>query len=110
MRSLRYLNTVLTLIAVLLTLTLWTLWTASPLPDPTAAPAQAQGILEAGLQRRDMINRLDMLNGKLDALIDLLRSGEARVRVESGDKAESQPVTFTPTPRSDVRPAEASAQ
>lgn len=86
MRSLRYLNTMLTLIAILLSLTLWTQWTSSPLPDPTVSEARADGILEAGLQRQQMVQSMDLLNTKMDQLIGLLKSGQARVRIENPEQ------------------------
>ena len=44
MRSIRYLNTVLTVIAMLLTLQLWTLWTSPPAQTLSAAQmAHARG-------------------------------------------------------------------
>ncbi len=104
--SFRYLNTMLTLVAILLSLTLWTWWTQSPLAEATVSPARAQGILEAGLQRKDMIDRLDMLNGKMDALIELLRSGQVRVRVE--DDAHTESAAAGPAPRTERRFPEAS--
>lgn len=107
MRSLGYLNTVLTLIALLLTLHLWTLWTASPaIPAPADAGAQqirstggsvtptgpnSGGLPDAASQRREMVDQLRLANQKLekiDQLIELFRDGKARVRVEAvpGDK------------------------
>ena len=86
MKSLRYLNSILTILAVLLTLNLWTLWTSGALQGgpEVATPAQAQGIPNAGAQRIEMINELKQQTGKLDQLITLLKSGQARVRVEAG--------------------------
>jgi hypothetical protein len=98
MRSLRYLNTVLTLIAILLTLNLWTLWTATASHpaaaiDLTAAtPARAQarppsgGIPDAGAQRREIADQIKLGNQKLDTLIEMFRSGQARVRLEAPPK------------------------
>ncbi len=96
MRSLRYLNTMLTVIAVLLSLTLWTLWTMSPLPDPTVSEARAQGILEAGLQRQQIIQSMDMLNTKMDQLITLLKTGQARVQIENPPQQTTAPSPMTP--------------
>ncbi|MBI1335685.1 MAG: hypothetical protein GC164_01835 [Phycisphaera sp.] len=82
MRSLRYLNSVLTVIAVLLTLNLYTLWTTSPASIETVPTAQAAGLPDGGAQRKEMIDQLKLLNQKFDQLTQLLKSGEARVRIE----------------------------
>ena len=91
MRSLRYLNTVLTLMAVLLTLHLWTLWTGGPTGDghsplELAATARAAGIPDAGAQRKQIIDLLKLQNQKTDQLVNLLKSGRARVRLEGASK------------------------
>lgn len=107
MRSLRYLNLVLTVIAVLLTLQLWTMWASGPtlLTDTAvAAPsrppsasvvrsrqaAKASGIPNAGAQRAETARQLQQLNQKADALINLFRSGQARVRIEGGLGADDK--------------------
>ena len=93
MRSLRYLNGVLTVIAVLLTLQLWTTWSTGSTTLPGASVAEAKttrsqtaarrsGIPDAGGQRAEMVKLLKQSNQKTDALIALFRSGQARVRVE----------------------------
>jgi len=96
MRSLRYLNTILTVLTVLLAMQLWTSWIA---PSSGAAerggaasllsPVQAQvsdgsGIPNAGAQRKEMIDLLKRQSQQTDQLIALLKSGEVRVRVEGG--------------------------
>jgi len=94
MRSIRYLNAVLTVIALLLTLHLWTLWTSptsgrSPsdlVPEP-AAHAQA-GIPNAAAQRVEMIKELKNVSKKLEELKGLFLSGKARVRVEGAAKVD----------------------
>ena len=90
MRSSRYLNTILTVLAILLTLNLVTSWTASgpTLADPASAQVRTSTAApptppNAGQQRNDMIKKLDEVSGKLDQLMTLLRSGEARVRIEN---------------------------
>jgi len=85
MKSLRYLNTVLSAIAVLLTLNLVTLWSLSPAPAlDGASDASAQGLPNAGAQRAQMVEAQNKTNQKLDELIKLLKSGQARVRLEAG--------------------------
>lgn len=91
MRSLRYLNTVLTILCVLVSLQLWTAWTV-PGPGTTMAvaeayplvsEAQAAGIPNAGEQRKQMIDELKQQSRQIDDLMSLLQSGEVRVRVEA---------------------------
>ncbi len=85
MRSLRYLNVVLTVLTVVLTLHLWTLWTGEALSSVTPS-AHAGGLPDAGAQRKEMIDLLKGMNQKMDQLAALLKSGEARVRVEGAKK------------------------
>ena len=92
MRSLRYLNTVLTVIAVLLTMQLWTTWSAGSASWPGASVAQARtrsqaasrasGIPNSGEQRAETVRQLKKLNQNTETLIGLFRNGKARVRVE----------------------------
>jgi hypothetical protein len=88
MPSLRYLNVTLTVIAVLLGLHLWTLWTApvvggAPLSAQAVAQAEAAGgIPNAAAQRKQMIELLKRLTQKTEELTGMLKSGQARVRVE----------------------------
>jgi hypothetical protein len=99
MRSLRYLNTILTVLAVLLVAQLWTTWMTPHLAGAdtgVATPAWAQsrgagsggGIPDAGAQRKEMIDLLKKQCVQNEELAGLLRSGEMRVRVEQtpGDK------------------------
>lgn len=94
MRSLRYLNTVLTLIAILLTLHLWTLWNGpagaavSSVTPAQAAPRTA-GIPNATGQRYEMVDLLKQLNRKTDELTGLFRSGKAKVTVRESKKAKA---------------------
>ncbi len=78
MRSLKYLNTILTVIAVLLALHLWTLWTVAPSSLPTV---EAAGIPDSGAQRQQMINELKLLNQKAEQIKGLFTTGRARVTV-----------------------------
>ncbi len=86
MRSLRYLNTVLTVIAILLTLQLWTLWTTGGRDDgrmvDVASVARAGGIPNAGMQRKQANDLLKTLIKKTEELTGLFKSGRARMRLE----------------------------
>jgi hypothetical protein len=77
MRSLRYLNCVLTVLAVLLSLQLWTTWNTSH--ASMVQEAHAQGIPNAGAQRKEMIDALNSIQRELQQTNDLLRSGQLRV-------------------------------
>jgi hypothetical protein len=84
-RSLRYLNSVLTILAVLLTLNLWTLWTTAERVGgalPEFASTASAGIPNAGLQRYETNSLLKSLNQKTEELTGLFRSGAARIRME----------------------------
>ncbi len=88
MRSLRYLNSVLTVLAILLTLQLWTMWTQSAAPSRSAAwldvarPAHAAGLPNSAMQRKQTNDLLKQLIRKTEELNGLFKSGRARVRVE----------------------------
>jgi len=98
MRSLGYLNTVLTIIAVLLTLNLWTLWTSEPAgagSSPVAGVFESQALAQnrkrseqppappnAGSQRKEMIRQMFQLNSSVDQLIAMFKDGTAKVRVQ----------------------------
>jgi hypothetical protein len=81
MRSLRYLNCMLTVLAVLLTLQLWTTWSASSVT--ITQEAHAQGIPNAGAQRKEMIESLNKIQQELSTTNELLRSGQMRVVVDA---------------------------
>lgn len=84
----KYLNSVLTVIAVLLALNLWVGVHQSPAAaaiDPSA-DALAQGRVDAGKQRADMIAELKNLSGKVDAMSKKLTDGSMKVTVENMDK------------------------
>jgi len=88
MKSIRYLNTILTVLAVVLTLQLWTAWTTGP---DTLSEARAQGIPDAGSQREQMIGELKLLNKKVDQLKALLTSGKVRVSItDAQDKPKDE--------------------
>ncbi len=90
MRSIKYLNGVLTVIAVLLTLNLWTIWTAGvPTGGPAVdlaqdAQAAPAGIPNAAAQRKEMIREMQAVNRSVAGLTAMFKSGQARVRVEGG--------------------------
>ena len=86
MKSLRYLNTMLTLIAVLLTLNVWTLWTVTPGGNTlsVATEAQAAGMVNAAQQRKEMITALNNINANAAEVKSMLSGGSARVRLEAG--------------------------
>lgn len=89
MGSLRYLNSILTILTVVMTLQLWTVWTGSGSPTPTGSPpplsptqAWAEGIPDAGAQRKQMVDLLKQLVQESAAQTKMFKNGEARVRVE----------------------------
>jgi len=88
MRSLRYLNTILTIVAVLLSLHLWTMWSVSPAGESlslaTEAQAAPEGIPNAASQRKQMIDEIKSNTRKVEELLNLFKSGQARVRLEAG--------------------------
>lgn len=85
MHSLKFLNSILTVLAVLLSLQLYTSWSAPTAPT-LATPAHAQeggGIPNAGAQRREMIDLLKRLSQQVEELNGQFKSGKARVTVEA---------------------------
>jgi hypothetical protein len=87
MRSLTYLNSVLTVLAVLLTLQLGVALQggqATPITLERSALAEPAGIPNAGDQRKQMIDLLKQVSSQLSDLNKLMKSGEVRVRVEGG--------------------------
>jgi hypothetical protein len=85
MRSLRYLNAILTVLAVLLGLQLWTAWTQTNLGTPArvqAAPPAAGGIPDTGAQQKEMIDLLKQLVQKVQEQTDLWRSGDVHVHTD----------------------------
>lgn len=81
----KYLNAVLTTIAVLLALNLWVgvhhAPGVSPNPEGTAL---AQGRVDAGQQRTEMIAQLKSLSSSVDSLSKKLSDGSVTVKVEGG--------------------------
>jgi len=84
MRSLRYCNVILTFIAVLLTLNLWTAWVTTPGGSMMSVTddAHAQGIPNAGAQRKEMVDQLKSVNAEIKSLHATLKSGSVRVKVD----------------------------
>ncbi len=83
MSSVRYLNTILTLLVVVMALNLWTAWCAAPSMLPAA---RADGIPDSGAQNQQMIDQLKLLNHKVDDLSSLLGSGKLRVITTAADE------------------------
>lgn len=84
MRSLRYLNTILTVLAILLSLNLWMQWTQTPAAAlPITSQAQAAGLPDSGAQLQQQIELLKQLNRTSEELTGLFKNGQARVRTES---------------------------
>jgi len=84
MKSLRYLNTVLTLIAVLLTVNIWTMWNMTPGGQAlsVATEAQAVGIANAGQQRKEIVDALKRVNADTSEMKSMLANGSVRVKIE----------------------------
>jgi hypothetical protein len=68
-------------VIVLQTLILVSQWTG----QSPVTPAYGQ-IPDAGGQRQQIIDELKTLNGKMDKMVDTLKSGEIQVRVPKDDK------------------------
>ena len=85
MRSLKYLNSILTVLAVLLSLQLYTAW-MSPSGPSVATPVQAQESAmpaNAAAQRKEMIDLLKRLSQQVEELNGQFKAGSARVRVDA---------------------------
>ena len=92
MNSLTYTNGVLTMLAILLSLTLFTAWSGGGGAASESAyisDARADGITNAGAQRQAMLNQLQLMNTKIDAVQSAI-SGGVRVRVEAAGEGEAQ--------------------
>jgi len=79
MNSIRYLNGILTVLTIVVAMQLCTTWTTGPQLGQTA---QAQGIPDAGSQRRQIVDQLKLLNKKTEEVKALLTSGKVRVTVQ----------------------------
>ena len=78
-----YTRTCLTVIAGLLTLVVMGLWTdAAPGPKEAVAQKSAPtGFQDPSKQRQSQVKEMQKTNVKLDELVDLFRSGKAKVVV-----------------------------
>ena len=91
MKTLRYLNTVLTVIAVLLTLNVYLQLTASPagaaVSTATEARAadksKAKGVGSTAAREQAQLEALQDINSNLAALSTKLSDGSVRVKVDS---------------------------
>ena len=70
MRSLTYLNSILTVLAVLLVMVLWTMWTTTPAGDTLTMTQQAHaaGIPNAGQQRKEILDAVKKVNVQIGEL------------------------------------------
>lgn len=93
MKSLRYLNTMLTVIAVLLTVNVWTLWSVTPGGEvlSAASEARADGIANGGAQRQQIISAIKQVQADTGELKAMFKNGSARVRLEAGSQAPTPP-------------------
>lgn len=83
MNNTKYLNAVLTVIAVLLALNLWV--GVNPAPSDSINPegqAIAQGRVDAGQQRAEMIKELKGVKSTVEAMSKKLSDGSITVKVE----------------------------
>lgn len=93
MKSLKYLNTILTVIAVLLTVNVWTLWSITPGGNAlsVATEARADGMTNAGAQRKQIIDAVNQARAEVGELKSMFKNGSARVRLEAGSQEQPQP-------------------
>lgn len=83
MNNMKYLNTVLTVLAVLLALNLWVnVNDSSSNGIGLESQAIAQGRIDAGTQRAEMIKELKSLKSTVDSLSKKLTDGSITVKVE----------------------------
>ncbi len=88
MTNTKYLNAVLTVIALLLALNLWV--GVHPSPSESMNPegqAIAQGSVNAGQQRAEMIKELQGLKSTVESMSKKLTDGSIKVKVE-GDPSK----------------------
>lgn len=84
MNNMKYLNTVLTVLAVLLALNLW----VGVQPSPSnqlglESQAIAQGTVNAGQQRTEMIKELQGIKSTVESMSKKLTDGSIKVKVEA---------------------------
>lgn len=85
----KYLNTVLTAIAILLALNLWA--GIHPTPGVESSPesqAIAQGRVDAGQQRAEMIKELKGVKSTVESVSKKLSDGSITVKVEGDTKKD----------------------
>jgi len=83
MKSLRYLNLILTVIAVLLTVNVWVQFTRTPVELATpAVAAEGEGLQNPANQRNEMIQLLRKQVAATENLHALLKSGTVKVKVD----------------------------
>lgn len=87
MSSIKYLNTILTVLAFMLAMQLWTSWNSGP---EWAAPAHAQGIPDGGAQRQMIVDQLKLLNKRTDEIKSVLTSGKMRVLIAEAPEVEEE--------------------
>ncbi len=92
MKSLRYLNTILTVIAVLLTVNVWTMWSITPGGETlsVATEANAQGIANAAQQRKQIVDAVNQVRTEVGEVKAMFKNGTARVRLEAGSQPQEQ--------------------
>ena len=83
-KSIRYLNSILTLIAALLAMELWTQWTTSPLEAATVV----QAAVNPAVQRQQTNDLLTQIIAQNKQLVLLFQSGKAKVTVEGLQKPD----------------------
>ena len=89
MKTLRYLNTVLTLIALLLTLNLYVQITATPAgaaispATPAMAADQPRGVGSSAAREAAQLEEMQAMNQKLSTIAAALVDGSMRVKVDS---------------------------
>lgn len=87
-RSLRYLNTILTVLAVLLGLNLWSGGGLKIHSMAAAQDAEPKGIPDEGAQNVEIIKQLKALNKSVDQLNDLFVKGKAKVTVLAPERKD----------------------
>ena len=87
MSSIKYLNTILTVLAFLLAVQLWTSWNSGP---AWSEAAHAQGIPDGGAQRQMIVDQLKLLNKRTDEIKSVLTSGKMRVMIAEAPEVEEK--------------------
>lgn len=87
-----YTRVCLTAIAVLLTVLVLGLWAERSPALNEAHAGLGKGIPDSGQQRQKMIEQLDGIAAKLDKMVKLLESGQAKVQVAAPPPKKEAPV------------------